>query len=239
MTHPVHILPLGILILISLVSTISPEVLAAPTSVVRLRRDLGRDESIHPGEVSGVLSHPVEARGGSAGAGAGGSRSEEVEVEAAIDQQTQARRREVLFDSFLVPRADEPGNEHENHVPPQNAADVTLRDQFDQLLGNLTEVEHRLRGGDRLSVFEHEERMLRYSDFCDHERAIRSMYDQLSHIREEAIKAGDESLEEDASLLMLQLTGCLEAFVETCARKRKKEGRPTGYRRLPSPTLRL
>ncbi|KAJ3972860.1 hypothetical protein EV361DRAFT_106449 [Lentinula raphanica] len=215
MTRPVHILPLGILLLISLVSTISPEVLAAPTSVVRLRRDLGRDESIHP-EVSGVLSHPVEARGGSAGAGAGGSRSEEVVVEAAIEQQTQPRRREVLFDSFLVPRADELGNEHENHVPPQ--------DQFDQLLGNLTEVENRLRGGDRLSVFEHEERMLRYSDFCDHERAIRSMYDQLSHIREEAIKAGDELLEEDASLLMLQLTGCLEAFVETCARKRKKEG---------------
>ncbi|KAJ3768330.1 hypothetical protein FB446DRAFT_281513 [Lentinula raphanica] len=223
MTRPVHIL---ILLLISLVSTISLEVLAAPTSVVRLRGDLvGRDESIHP-EVSGVLSHPVEARGGSTGAGAGGSRSEEVEVEVAIDQQTQARRREVLFDSFLVPRADEPGNEHENHVPPQviNAADVMLRDQFDQLLGNLTEVEHRLRAGDRLSVFEHEERMLRYSDFCDHERAIRSMYDQLSHIREQAIKADDESLEEDASLLMLQLTGCLEAFVETCARKRKKEG---------------
>ncbi|KAJ3839227.1 hypothetical protein F5878DRAFT_709603 [Lentinula raphanica] len=226
MTRPGHIrvLPLGILLLSSLMSTISPEVLAAPTSVVKLRRDLGREDSKVRPEVSGVLPHPVEARGGSAGAGAGGSRSEEVEVEAAIDQQTQARRREVLFDSFLVPRADELGNEHENHVPPQNVADVTLRDQFDQLLGNLTEVEHRLRAGDRLSVFEHEERMLRYSDFCDHERAIRSMYDQLSDIREEAIKAGDESLEEDASQLMLQLTGCLEAFVETCPRKRKKEG---------------
>ncbi|KAJ3768331.1 hypothetical protein FB446DRAFT_281541 [Lentinula raphanica] len=248
MTRSVHILPLGILLLSSLMSTISPEVLAAPTSVSRLRRDLGRDESIHP-EVSGVLSHSVEARGGSAGAGAGGSRSEEVEVEAAINQQTQARRREVLFNSFLVPRADKPGgNEHENHhVFPQDANHVESSTSIaskelyvsslifffcplsstthligfvwgwagqDELL-KLTERFHRmaseLEGVDKIE--QEGRRLLRYKNFCvAHQEDIRSMHEQASRIRDEAAKAGDESLKGLASNVVHHLDQYLGAF---------------------------
>ncbi|KAJ3826522.1 hypothetical protein EV361DRAFT_903165 [Lentinula raphanica] len=232
MTRPGHIrvLPLGILLLSSLMSTISPEVLAAPTSVVKLRRDLGREDSKVRPEVSGVLPHPVEARGGSAGAGAGGSRSEEVEVEAAIDQQTQARRREVLFNSFLVPRADKPaGSEHENHVLPQDAnhvessTSIASKELYDELF-KLTESFHQmasnLEGVDQL---EQEERLLRYRYFCAaHQEDIRSMHHQASRIRDKAAKAGDESLKGLASNVVHQLDQYLKAF-ETPAEEGKNE----------------
>ncbi|KAJ3725288.1 hypothetical protein C8R42DRAFT_708418 [Lentinula raphanica] len=192
MTRSVHIrvLPLGILLLSSLMSTISPEVLAAPTSVSsRLRRGLGRDESIHP-EVSGVLPHPVEARGGSAGAGAGGSRSEEVEVK------------------------------HENHVPPQEAS-KELYDELKKLVDKFHRMASELEGADKIEQEDH--RLLRYKNFCvAHQEDIRSMHDQASRIRDEAAKAGDESLKGFASDVVHHLDQYLEAF-ETPAEEGKNE----------------